>query len=462
MTARAVRVGPKLLVALREVVGDRLSTAPAVREAHGRDESHFPSFPPDAVVFPRSVEEVAAIVRRCAEDRAPVIPYGTGTAVEGQVAAVEGGICIDLSGLDRILAVRSADMDATVEAGVTRRRLNDHLHDSGLFFPVDPGADASLGGMAATRASGTNAVRYGTMRDNVLALTAVLADGSIIQAGRRARKSAAGYDLVHLFVGAEGTLGVVTDLTLRLHPIPEAIAAAVVSFPDIASAVDTVVATVQSGVPIARIELLDEVQLDAVNRYAGLDYPVRPTLFLEFNGSTGGVEEAAVAVEGICGDHGGSDFAWAIRPEERNRLWQARHAAYYAAKALKPGCRPLTTDVCVPVSRLTECIVETRKDIEASGLTAPLVGHVGDGNFHLVILVDPARAEELAAARRLNEQVVRRALDMEGTCTGEHGIGLGKKAFMDLEHGAALEVMRRIKRTLDPLNIMNPGKIFPA
>jgi D-lactate dehydrogenase (cytochrome) len=449
-----------LLEALQAVVGERLSTAPAVREQHGRDESHYPSFPPDAVVFPTTTEEVAAIVKLCAKHRAPVIAFGTGTALEGQVAAVEGGVCIDLSGMNRVLAVRPADMDATVEAGVTRKRLNEHLRDSGLFFPVDPGADASLGGMAATRASGTNAVRYGTMRDSVLALTAVLADGSIIRAGRRARKSSAGYDLVHLFVGAEGTLGVITDLTLRLQPIPETVAAAVVSFPNIAGAVDTVVVTIQSGVPIARIELLDEVQMDAVNRYSGLAYPVRPTLFLEFNGSEGSVAEAAETMRGICGDHGGSDFAWSIRPEERNRLWQARHAAYYAAKALRPGYGTWTTDVCVPVSRLTECIVETKKDIEASGLTAPVVGHVGDGNFHVVILIDPDRPEQADAARQLNERIVHRAIAMEGTCTGEHGIGLGKMGFMELEHGAAVDVMRRIKRALDPRNIMNPGKIF--
>lgn len=455
-----MRIGADFLDELKAIVGERLSTASAVREHHGHDRSFHPPHPPDVVVFPNTTEEVSAIVTACFRHRVPVIPFGTGTGIEGQVTAVEGGVCIDLSRMDRILAVHSADMDCVVEAGVTRKRLNEHLRDTGLFFPVDPGADASLGGMAATRASGTNAVRYGTMRDNVLALTAVMADGTVIHTGRRARKSSTGYDVTHLLIGSEGTLGVITELTLRLHPVPEAIAAAVVSFTALGDAVDTVVATIQSAVPIARIELLDEVQMDAVNRYSGTDYPPRPTLFLEFNGTTASVQEQTKIVKAISADHGGGDFHWALRPEERNRLWQARHDAYYAAKALKPGFDGWTTDICVPISRLTACIMETKREIEESGLTAPLVGHVGDGNFHLIILTDPDKTDDMGKARRLHERLVRRALDMEGTCSGEHGIGLGKLAFMAAEHGPALDVMRAVKRALDPKRIMNPGKII--
>lgn len=461
MDMPVARVGADLLRELTSIVGERVSTAAGVREQHGHDESFHPPHPPEVVVFPTTTAEVAAIVAACARHGAPVIPFGTGTAIEGQVAALEGGVCIDMMQMDRVVAVHAEDMDAVVEAGVTRKRLNEHLRDTGLFFPVDPGADASLGGMAATRASGTNAVRYGTMRDAVLALTAVMADGTVIHAGRRARKSSTGYDLARLLVGSEGTLGVITELTLRLHPVPEAIASAVVSFPDIASAVDAVVVTIQSAVPVARIELLDEVQMDAVNRYSGLDCPVQPTLFLEFHGSEASVREQTAMVEAICGEHRGGDFQWALRPEDRNRLWQARHDAYYAGKALRPGFDAWTTDVCVPVSRLTECIVETKREIAASGLTAPLVGHVGDGNFHLVILTDPARPEDTETAKRLHDRLVRRALDMEGTCSGEHGIGLGKLGFMAAEHGAALGVMRAVKRALDPQGIMNPGKIVP-
>ncbi|MBK8906415.1 MAG: FAD-binding protein [Rhodospirillales bacterium] len=455
------RVDADLLRELDSIVGERLSTAAGVREQHGHDESFHQPHPPEVVVFPTMTAEVAAIVAACARHGAPVIPFGTGTAIEGQVAALEGGVCIDLMQMNRVVAVHAEDMDAVVEAGVTRKRLNEHLRDTGLFFPVDPGADASLGGMAATRASGTNAVRYGTMRDNVLALTAVMADGTVIHAGCRARKSSTGYDLARLLVGSEGTLGVITELTLRLHPVPEAIAAAVVSFPDIGSAVDAVVATIQSAVPVARIELLDEVQMDAVNRYSGLGCPVQPTLFLEFHGTRTSVAEQTAMVEAICGEHGGAEFQWATRTEERARLWQARHDAYYAGKALKPGFDAWTTDVCVPVSRLTECIVETKREVAESGLTAPLVGHVGDGNFHLVILTDPARPDQIETARRLHDRLVGRALEMAGTCSGEHGIGLGKLGFMAAEHGAALGVMRAVKRALDPQGIMNPGKLLP-
>ncbi len=463
MTAIPVRVDATLLEELAGIVGDhRLSTAMVVREQHGRDDFFNPVCPPEAVVFAESTDEVAAVVAACARHGAPVIAFGTGTSVEGHIAAVEGGVSIDLGRMDRIVAVHAEDMDVTVEAGVTRTTLNEHLRDTGLFFPIDPGADASLGGMAATRASGTNAVRYGTMRDNVVALTVVLADGQVIRTARRARKSSAGYDLTRLFVGSEGTLGVITEVTLRLHPIPEAIAAAVVSFDDVGAAVDTVVETIQSAVPMARMELLDAVTMDAVNRYSNLDYPAQPTLFLEFHGTEAGVQEQAETVRKICNDHGGGDFSWTLRAEERDRLWKARHMVVYAVKAIKPGRQFWATDVCVPISRLTECIAETRRDIAAGTLFAPIVGHVGDGNFHLAIMIDPDDQAEIAEARSLNERLVERALAMDGTCTGEHGIGIGKLDHMAAEHGPALDVMRAVKKALDPHNIMNPGKVIPA
>jgi len=369
-------------------------------------------------------------------------------------------VCIDLSGLNRVLAINPEDMDATVEAGVTRKTLNRELRATGLFFPVDPGADASLGGMAATRASGTNAVRYGTMRENVLALTVVLADGRVIRTARRARKSAAGYDLTRLFVGSEGTLGVITELTLRLYGIPEAISAAVCPFPTIEAAAKAVVATIQAGVPVARIELLDALTMEAVNKYSKLDYAVAPTLFFEFHGSAASVAEQAETVRGLAAEFGAGDFSWATRAEDRARLWQARHDAYFATLALKPGKKGFATDVCVPISRLAECIEETQKDLAESTVLAPLVGHVGDGNFHLVFLIDPDDEAELAEAKRLNERMVMRALAMDGTCTGEHGVGYGKIDFLQAEHGEALAVMRAIKRTLDPDNLMNPGKVI--
>ena len=460
MTAQPAPADNGLIEALRDVVGDnRLSTSASVREQHGKDESYHAPHAPDVVVFAHSAAEVSAIVKVCAERKVPVIPYGIGTSLEGHVAALHGGVCIDLSEMNEILRVNAEDMDITVEPGVTREQLNEHLRDTGLFFPIDPGANASLGGMTSTRASGTNAVRYGTMRENVLALTVVLADGRVITTARRARKSSAGYDLTRLFVGAEGTLGVITGVTLRLYGIPEAISAAVVSFPELKGAVDSAITTIQCGVPIARVELLDEVQMDAVNRYSDLDYPVQPTLFLEFHGSETGVKEQAETVAGICADFGGTDFQWATKTEDRNKLWKARHDAGYAAMILKPGCGFWATDVCVPISRLTECILETKKDIEASSLIAPIVGHVGDGNFHLVILVDPDKPDDIAAAERLNERMVMRALAMEGTCTGEHGVGYGKIDFLTAEHGEAISVMRALKRSLDPDNIMNPGKI---
>ena len=452
-------LNPALLASLRQLLGDRLSTSVAVCEQHGKDESYHTPHAPDAVAFARTTEEVGAIVSRCAQYKTPVIAFGTGTSLEGHVAALKGGVCIDLSQMNQILRVGAEDLDATVEAGVTRKQLNEYLRDTGLFFPIDPGADASLGGMAATRASGTNAVRYGTMRENVLSLTVVLADGRVIRTSRRARKSAAGYDLTRLFVGSEGTLGVITEVTVRLYGIPEAISAAVCAFPSIAAAVDTVILTIQSGVPVARIELLDEAQIDAINKYSQLDHRVAPTLFFEFHGTPAGVDEQVESVKAIAAEHGGDDFRWATTPEARSKLWQARHDAYYAALALRPGSKGWPTDVCVPISRLAECIAETKRDLAQSSIPSALAGHVGDGNFHLIFMIDPQCPEEIAEASRLNDRMVNRALEMEGTCTGEHGIGYGKMDFLATEHGEAISVMRSIKQALDPGDIMNPGKI---
>jgi D-lactate dehydrogenase (cytochrome) len=440
--------------------GDRLSRSSAILERFGKDESFHKSVPPDAVVTPHNTEEVSEIVKICASHKVPVIPYGTGTSLEGHVAALHGGISINLQEMNEILEVHDDDLDVVVQPGVTRKQLNRHLHDRGLFFPIDPGADASLGGMTACRASGTNAVRYGTMRENVLALTVVLADGRIIKTSRRARKSAAGYDLTRLFVGSEGTLGVITEITLRLYGIPEAIASAVCTFPDLDSAVSTVISTIQFGVPVARIELLDEVQIDAINRYSKTELAIAPTLFLEFHGTERGVEEQSQIVQELAADAGGGNFSWTTNTEERNRLWQARHDAAYACKALMPDGEIWATDVCVPISQLAECIRETQRDIQESNLIAPIVGHVGDGNFHLVLLVDKNNAEETERAQALHERMVMRALAMGGTCTGEHGIGYGKLDFLIAEHGEAVSVMRSIKQALDPDNIMNPGKIL--
>jgi D-lactate dehydrogenase (cytochrome) len=449
-----------LLATLRQRLGERLSTSAAICEQHGKDESYHAPHAPDAVAFAQDTEEVAAIVGLCAQYKTPVIAFGTGTSLEGHVAALYGGVCIDLSRMNRIVRVNAEDLDATVEAGVTRKQLNEYLRDTGLFFPIDPGADASLGGMAATRASGTNAVRYGTMRENVLALTVVLADGRIIRTARRARKSAAGYDLTRLFVGSEGTLGVITEVTVRLYGVPEAISAAVCAFPTIAAAVDTVIETIQSGVPVARIELLDEAQIDAINKYSKLDHQVAPTLFFEFHGSNAAVAEQVATVEALAAEHGGDDFRWATSPEERSKLWQARHDAYYAALALRPGSKGWPTDVCVPISHLADCIGETKRDLAQSAIPCALAGHVGDGNFHLIFMIDPQSSAEIAEASRLNDRMVARAIAMEGTCTGEHGIGFGKIDFMAAEHGEAVSVMRSIKQALDPNNILNPGKIF--
>ena len=450
-----------LIDALRQLLGDRLSVAESVRAHHGRDESYHPTMPPDAVVFPKSTDEVAEIVRLCGRHKTPVIPYGVGTSLEGGIGAVNGGVCLDLGGLDRILRIDAQDMDVTVEAGVTRKRLNEELRDTGLFFSVDPGADATLGGMAATRASGTNAVRYGTMRENVLRLKAVLANGQVVTTGGRARKSAAGYDLTRLLVGSEGTLGIITEVTVRLFGIPEAISAAVCGFPTVDAAVNCCILTIQSGIPVARVELLDEFQMKASIAHSGLDYEPVPTLFFEFHGSPDSVREQAEAVQKIAGDFGGSGFRWAEKTEDRTALWQARHDALYAALALRPGAVAWSTDVCVPISRLADCIAETRADITASGLLAPIVGHVGDGNFHVIFLMDPDSPAEFDKVAAINERMVMRAIDMEGTCTGEHGVGLGKRDYLRVEHGQALDVMRAIKQALDPDNLLNPGKILP-
>ena len=450
----------ELLDVLRQIVGDRVTTAAAIRKQHGKDESFHACAPPDAVVFAQTTDEVSRIVMACAARDVPVIPFGTGTSLEGHVAALHGGVSIDVSQMNEILAVNAEDLTCQVQPGVRRKQLNEHLRDTGMFFPIDPGADASLGGMTATRASGTNAVRYGTMRENVMSLEVVMADGRIIRTARRSKKSSAGYDLTRLFVGSEGTLGVITEVTLKLFGIPEGISAAVCSFGDMESAVNTVILTIQSGIPIARIELLDAVQMDACNKYSDLDYPVAPTLFFEFHGTENSVAEQVEQVQSIAGELGGTDFSWARKAEDRSKLWQARHDAYYAALALRPGCKGIATDVCVPISRLAECILETQVDIRDSGLIAPIVGHVGDGNFHLVLCVDPDDADEMVRAEDLNERMVMRALAMDGTCTGEHGVGYGKIGFLEAEHGEALSVMRDLKHALDPKNIMNPGKIL--
>lgn len=439
--------------------GERFSTAAAVREHHGKDESHFPPVPPDAVVFALSTREVADAVKACAAHGVPVIAFGTGTSLEGHVAALKGGVTIDVSGMNQVLEVRPEDLDVTIQPGITRKQLNEYLRDTGLFFPIDPGADASLGGMAATRASGTNAVRYGTMRDNVLSLEVVLADGRVIRTGGRARKSSAGYDLTRLFVGSEGTLGIITELTLRLQGIPEAVSAAICPFPSIEAAVNTVILTIQSGIPVARIEFLDKVMIDAVNRYSKTAHQVAPTLFFEFHGSPASVAEQAEKVEAIAGEFGAEGFQWATGAEERTRLWAARHNAYYAGVALRPGCRAWTTDACVPISRLAQCLLETEEDLKTTRLTSAIVGHVGDGNFHVMLLVDPNNPDDAVEAERINHRIVRRALALGGTCTGEHGVGHGKMALLEEEFGEALDVMRAIKRALDPAGLMNPGKI---
>ncbi|NMG76187.1 FAD-binding oxidoreductase [Aromatoleum diolicum] len=448
---------------LRARFGERFSTADAVRTHHGHDESHFPDALPDAVVWPHCTAEVVEVVKACTAHRVPIVPFGVGSSLEGHILALYGGISVDFSEMNKVLAIHGDDMDAVIQPGITRKQLNAALHGSGLFFPVDPGADASLGGMASTRASGTNAVRYGTMRDNVLAMEVVLADGRVIRTGGRARKSSAGYDLTRLMIGSEGTLGLITELTVRLHPLPEAVSAAVCAFPDVDNAVRTVIQTIQLGIPVARIELLDTLTVQAINRYSKTTLRESPMLFFEFHGSPASVAEQAQTVQEIARDNGGQDFDWATRPEDRSRLWAARHDVYFASINLRPGCRGVTTDVCVPISRLADCIAGAREDIAASGFIAPIVGHVGDGNFHTVILVDPDDPDEIERAEALNRKIVARALAMDGTCTGEHGIGFGKQDFLITEHGRdAVDAMRALKLALDPDNLMNPGKIVPA
>ncbi|MFP5397337.1 MAG: FAD-binding oxidoreductase [Gammaproteobacteria bacterium] len=450
-----------MLDALRARFGDRCSTAAAVREQHGRDESPFPVTPPDVVVFCESTDEAAFVVAQAAAHGVPVIPFGVGSSLEGHLLAVQGGVSIDLSRMNRIVRLNPEDLTVTVEAGVSREQLNREIRDTGLFFPIDPGANATIGGMAATRASGTNAVRYGTMRENVLALTVVTASGEVIRTGTRAKKSSAGYDLTRLFVGSEGTLGVMTEVTLRLYPLPEAVSAAVCHFPGIAEAVDATIQVIQMGVPIARCELLDANSVRAVNRHDRLNLREQPMLLMEFHGSEAGVKEQAEIVQAIAREHGGEEFQWATTPEERTRLWTARHHAYFAALQTRPGCRCVTTDTCVPISRLAESINDSRREADEARLPYFIVGHVGDGNFHLGYLIDPDRPEQRATAERLSLQMVQRALRLEGTCSGEHGVGLHKMGFLVDEAGAgAVEMMRQVKRALDPKNIMNPGKIF--
>ncbi|WQD81039.1 FAD-linked oxidase C-terminal domain-containing protein [Paraburkholderia kururiensis] len=449
------------VAALQGAFGERVSMAEAVRAHHGRDESPFDPQLPDAVVFAHSTEEVQTVVRLCGQYDVPVIPYGNGSSLEGHLLAVQGGVSIDLSEMNRVHSINAEDLTVTVEPGISRKQLNEALRDTGLFFPIDPGADASIGGMCATRASGTNAVRYGTMRENVLGLTAVLADGRVIKTGSRARKSSAGYDLTRLFVGSEGTLGVITQITLRLYPQPEAVSAAVCTFASMGDAVRAVIETIQMGVPVARVEFVDSLAIRSINRHSNLTLREAPTLFFEFHGTESGVREQTETVQEIAAQNGGEGFEWATRPEDRGRLWNARHNAYFAMLQLKPGCRAVTTDVCVPISRLAECVTETEADLIASPLPCPIVGHVGDGNFHVAILIDPDKPEELEEAERLNRRIVERALRMDGTCTGEHGVGLHKMDFLLDEHGAdTVDTMRAIKHALDPRNLMNPGKIF--
>ena len=449
-----------VLTELRALLGERVSVSAAVREHHGKDESYFPYAPPDAVVFPHTTDEVRDVVGICRRHRVPMIPYGVGTSLEGHILATSGGVSIDLSQMNQVLAVHEADLDAVVEAGVTRKQLNEFIKHSGLFFPVDPGADATIGGMAATRASGTNAVRYGTMRENVLSLKVVLADGRVIQTSRRAKKSAAGYDLTRLFVGSEGTLGIITEATVRLYPVQEAMSAAVCTFDSVDGCTHTVIQTIQSGVPVARCEIVCEKSIAAINKYKKTAYRVAPTLFLEFHGTKASVVEQAEQVQAIARENGGQDFQWATKPEERSQLWDARHSAYFACLQIRPGSRAISTDVCVPISRLAECVRETMEDVKSYIAPVPLLGHVGDGNFHLVFLVDPAKPEETELAKAFNTRLVERALRMEGTCTGEHGIGFCKMESLRKELGDdVIALMGDIKRTLDPENLMNPGKV---
>ncbi|MHA1549606.1 MAG: FAD-binding oxidoreductase [Alphaproteobacteria bacterium] len=452
----------RVLAVLKQRFGDRFTDSTAIREQHGNQTSWLPNQPPDAVVFPHTTEEVAEIVRICADGSVPIIAFGVGSSLEGHINAPFGGVSIDFAQMKQIVAVHAEDLDCSVQAGVTRRQLDAHLRDMGLFFPIDPGADATFGGMAATRASGTNAVRYGTMRDNIISLTAVMADGTIIKTGQRAKKSSAGYDLTRLMIGSEGTLGIITELVLKLHGIPEAMAGGVVHFDTVEAACETTMMAIQSGIPVARIELLDGLMVQACNAHSKLDLAEKPTLFVEFHGSHTGVREQSELFGEICQHYGGGEFQWSASPEERNRLWRARHDVYWATRELRPGADATSTDVCVPISRLAEIVSLTKEDIDRSGLVAPIVGHVGDGNFHVALLVDGEDRAELAAARAFIDRLSRRAIEMDGTCTGEHGVGQGKVPYLRAEHGPALDVMKSIKTTFDPQGIMNPGKIFAS
>jgi D-lactate dehydrogenase (cytochrome) len=447
---------------LKQRLGERFQTGTAIRGQHAHTTTYIPTQAPDGVAFPESAEEVQEIVKVCAEHRVPVIAFGVGSSLEGHVNAPGGGVSLDTSRMNRVLSVNAEDLDCTVEPGVTREELNAYLRDTGLFFPIDPGANASLGGMAATRASGTNAVRYGTMRENVLALQAVMADGSLVTTARRAKKSSAGYDLTRLLIGSEGTLGIITSLTLKLYGIPQAISGGVCPFPSVEAACNAVIATIQMGIPVARIELVNALQMRALKNYSKLDYPESPCLFVEFHGSDAGVAEQAETFGEIAAEYGGGPFLWTSVAEERAKLWKARHDAYWASLTLRPGAKGLSTDVCVPISRLAECIAETEADIAEMGLIAPIVGHVGDGNFHTLVLMDVDDPKEIALAEEFVSRLTMRAIAMEGTCTGEHGIGQGKMGFLEHELGHSVDIMRTIKAALDPQNILNPGKILPA
>ena len=449
-----------LIAQLTARFGPRFSMVPAVRDQHGRDESPYPVTPPDAVVFAQSTEEVQDLVKACAHYKVPIIAFGAGSSLEGHVLAFEGGVALDLTQMNQVLAVHQEDLMATVQAGVTRNQLNQEIRHTGLFFPIDPGADATLGGMAATRASGTNAVRYGTMRENVISLTVVTAQGTVLKTAQRARKSSAGYDLTRMFVGSEGTLGIITEVTVRLYPQPEAISGAVCSFASVTQAVETVIQTIQMGVPIARAEMLDALTIQAINAHSKTNLKEQPMLFLEFHGSPSSVQEQAQTVQEIAHDHGGEDFVWTTNTEDRTKLWAARHHAYFACLHLRPGTRAFTTDACVPLSKLAQCIEETIEDFSKSPLIAPVFGHVGDGNFHCVILANPEDPAEVEEAERLNQRIMRRAMALEGTCTGEHGVGRHKMELLHEELGAdAVALMRQIKQAWDPDNIMNPGKV---
>lgn len=449
-----------LVGALEQRFGDRFERGQAVLGQHGASESHFASVLPDAVVFALTTDEVVALVTLCSAADVPIVPFGAGTSIEGNALPIRGGISLDMSRMDKVVAVHAEDFDCVVQPGVRREELNVHLRDQGLFFPIDPGANATIGGMASTRASGTNAVRYGTMKDAVLSLEVVTPQGKVIRTARRARKSAAGYDLTRLYVGSEGTLGIITEVTLRLHPVPDTISAAVCSFATLPGAVDTVVQSIQCAVPLARVEILDKKQMAAVNRWSKLDYPEAPTLFFEFHGSAANVAEQVETVKMLAEANGGSDFAWSNLPEERTKLWRARHEAYYAAVNMRAGAIGWATDVCVPMSRLAECIGETYTDLEASTIPSTILGHVGDGNFHVVFSIDPNAPAEMEEVEAINARLVERALAMDGTCTGEHGIGIGKQQWLVAELGQAVEQMKLVKRAFDPQNLLNPGKIF--